>query len=616
MDVGTGSQRSWARTERELAEAPLPELVPSGPVVGGTPLRLCYLVAAQNATGRLSFDEGEGIRHELFFKRGVPHQATSTCPGFGLLPWLTANGALDAAAAARAEAAGGDPLAALFQLGLLPPADAFGWLGRWGCAVFARALAAEQGSFTWEPDAPAPAGTFPLGEKWALLCEVGRRLDMDVVARRLGARIDCPVMRAGDGLVPIESLALNAHEARVVASLDGTRSLAHLAAASPGDAPVIYRTGLFLAELGLASFAKARLERPAGAPLPDGAAAAQPASAAPGSRGVGATAGPGARGIDASAGPGARSAGPRGVGASAGPSARGIGGSAGPGARSAGPRGVGASAGPSARGIGGSAGPGTRSAGPRGAGTSAGPSARGIGSSAGPGNAPRFPTDEAGLRAFLESLQGKNHFEVLGLPRSATPNLIKQSYFQRARAFHPDLAGTGGPTVRRIREEITARLNEAWSCLSDDERRRAYLAELDAGGAKQLDVANVLVAEQLFRQATVLVKTRRFAEAVAELDRAISLNPEEGEFYAWRGFARFWSALDKHLARDEAMAEIEHALSLNERCAPAWLFAARIATVVGDATGAIKYYRRCLAVDEANLEAQRELRLLESRMAK
>ena len=126
----------------------------------------------------------------------------------------------------------------------------------------------------------------------------------------------------------------------------------------------------------------------------------------------------------------------------------------------------------------------------------------------------------------------------------------------------------------------------------------------------------VLLAEQLLRQATTLVKVRRFADALAELDRAIALHPDEGELYAWRGYARFALALDKRMARDEAMAEIEHALARNDRCAPAYLFAARISTVLGDEGDAIKYYKRCLAVDEANLEAQRELRLLESRMAK
>ncbi|WP_373048890.1 J domain-containing protein [Vulgatibacter sp.] len=541
MAEGVVSQRNWARSEEEMAAAPLPELTVAGPVVAGTPLRLYYLLAAKSVSGRLVIEEADGLRHELFCKRGVPEQARTTLPALGLLPWLAGRGILDAAAAARAEAAlpqaGGDPVGALIMQGLIPPADLFGHLGGHGQAVLQRLLHCEHGRFTWDPEAAVPAGTFPLGEKWALLCAAGRSLGDDAVARRLGDRIDCPVMRAGDGLVPIERLGLTAHEARALSRFDGTRSLAQLAFEQQGEAAVIYRTGLFLAEIGFASFARAVLPRPTGAPLPGGGRAEAPAPPPPKQQ---------------------------------------------------------------------------RAAPPKQHAHVQQGAARSFASPPG-----RYPTDEPGLRAFLGELEGKNHFEVLGLPRAATPNLIKQAFFQRARAFHPDLAGAGGPEVRQLREAITARLNEAWSCLSDDARRHAYLGELEAGGAgKAIDVANLLVAEQLFHQATVMVKARRFAEALAELDRAVALNPDEGEFYAWRGYARFSASLDKRLARDEAMAEIEHALALNGRCAPAFLFAARIATVLGDADDAIKYYRRCLAVDETNLEAQRELRLLESRISK
>jgi len=534
------SQREWARSAEELAAAPLAELVASGPVALGTVPRLCYLAAAQSASGRLVVDEDDARRYELWFKRGVPELARANLPELQLLAWLRKGGRLAATAVAQAEEAlprcGGDPVAALLALGLLPHAEAFATLGAHGRAVFERALLVEHGRFAWDAAAAPPPGTFPLGDKWGLLTAAGRALDLRTVARRLGERIDCPVMRAGDGLVALEVLGLNAHEMRAVASFDGTRSLAMLAAASPGEAETIYRTGLFLAELGLASFARARLQRPAAAPVPGREAQRETAR----------TPGPArpAHGHAATPGPARAHA--------------------------------------------------QRQAAD-----------------------PRFPSDAAGLRTFLADLEGKNHFEVLGLPRSATANLIKQAFFQRARAFHPDLTAGPDPDTRKLREVITARLNEAWSCLSDDKRRAAYLAELDAGDAgRKIDVANVLVAEQLFSQATVLVKARRFADALAELDRAIALHPDEGEYYAWRGFARFSAALDKRVARDEAMAEIEHALALNERCAPAFLFSARIATVLGDAEGAMKYYRRCLAVDGANLEAQRELRLLESRKSK
>lgn len=573
MGAGPGSRREWAASEEERAAAPLAELLPEGPVVAGTPFRLAYLAAATGATGRLVLDEGGGLRHEIFYKRGTPELARSSVPELGLLPWLEGRGLLDPGRRRQAEEAlprfGGDPVATLISLGLLAPERAFEQLSAHGAAVYARALLAETGRFAWERDAAPPPGTFPLGDRWALLCNAARTLDPALVLRRLGDRIDCPVMRAGDGLVAIEALGLNAHEARAAAAFDGKRSLATIAAERPAEAETTYRIGLFLADMGLASFARVRLERPAGA-----AAVPPRTPAAP--HGGGGTSAAAGRGAAASAPTPRAAVPPRPEPArTPGPSR-----TPGPAPRTPGP---------------------ARTPGP------------------GVGSQPKrvAPRDVEGLVAWLEKAERQNHFEVLGLSRRATTEEIKQAYFQLAKAFHPDLEASGDPELRRLRERATARINQAWSCLADERRRSAYLAEIDEGAAgKRVDVANLLAAEQLFQQAAWMVRARRYREAIEVLEQAIALHPEEGEYYAWRGFARFCATAEKQKVRDEAMRDIDRALTLNPRCAQAFLFAGRIATVLGDAAAAIQYYRRCLAIDEANPEAQRELRLLESRFSK
>lgn len=529
----TFSQR-WLHT----SEAPIPELVPTGALSGGAPFRLYYLIAATNASGLLELVDEDGRSFTIGFKRGTPELVRTSDPNLGLVPWLRSRGLLSAADAAKVEEAlpgvGGDPVAAILARGLIAPGEIFGHLGGHGEEVLARALLVGSGRFAWSADQPLPPGTFPLGDKWRLLCAVARRLGPELIGQRLGDRIDRPVMRAGDGLVDLATLALTAHEARAVALFDGTRSLAMIAGANPAEAETIYRTGWWLAEMGLASFAAAMLDRPAGVPLPAGMADPHQEPTL-----VEATPPPRPAGRPINVTPGPRS-------------------------------------------------------------TAGG----------------RYPTDLEGVRAFLAGLEGRNHFEVLGLPRNATGPLIKQAYFQRARAFHPDTA-VGDDALRLAKEAITSRLNEAYAVLGDDVRRADYVSALEAGASSStVDVANLLVAEQHFQQAAMLAKARRFADALAELNRAISFNDREGEFFAWRAYARFSAALDKRSARAEAFADIDRALLLNERCAVAFLFAARISTVLGDAEGAMKYYRRCLGVDGANVEAQRELRLLEARISK
>ena len=46
-----------------------------------------------------------------------------------------------------------------------------------------------------------------------------------------------------------------------------------------------------------------------------------------------------------------------------------------------------------------------------------------------------------------------------------------------------------------------------------------------------------------------------FGNAIDKLDEAIELNPDEGEFYAWRGYAKYFAIQDKKKAKQEAKAE-------------------------------------------------------------
>lgn len=68
----------------------------------------------------------------------------------------------------------------------------------------------------------------------------------------------------------------------------------------------------------------------------------------------------------------------------------------------------------------------------------------------------------------------RNHYEVLGLPRSATLAQIKRRYKELVRRYHPDVA----------RDKVTAhrlfiQINEAYETLSDPIRRKAYDESLE-----------------------------------------------------------------------------------------------------------------------------------------
>src|SRR5262245_29866931 len=63
----------------------------------------------------------------------------------------------------------------------------------------------------------------------------------------------------------------------------------------------------------------------------------------------------------------------------------------------------------------------------------------------------------------------KDYYEVLGVSRNATDDDIRKAYRKLARKHHPDV-NTGNKSA----EEIFKEISEAYSVLSDPEKRKKY----------------------------------------------------------------------------------------------------------------------------------------------
>lgn len=67
-----------------------------------------------------------------------------------------------------------------------------------------------------------------------------------------------------------------------------------------------------------------------------------------------------------------------------------------------------------------------------------------------------------------------NHYDVLGVDRTATPDVVRRAYLRRARALHPDrqsgVAESEAARSARAMQEV----NEAWRVLRDPASRSAY----------------------------------------------------------------------------------------------------------------------------------------------
>ncbi len=69
----------------------------------------------------------------------------------------------------------------------------------------------------------------------------------------------------------------------------------------------------------------------------------------------------------------------------------------------------------------------------------------------------------------------RNHYEVLGVPRTATTDEIKTKYRELARKFHPDIAQD-----KVMGQKIFSQINQAYRVLGDPDRRAEYDAAMAA----------------------------------------------------------------------------------------------------------------------------------------
>ncbi|MHB8419348.1 MAG: DUF4388 domain-containing protein [Myxococcales bacterium] len=547
---------------------------PSGRLEDQSALRLYYLVAAAEASGKLTLDAGPHAA-AVWFKQGTPQAVHSEAQALG--PFLVEQRALsEEALAAAVQSSPSDPLGALFASGQINPSSVFPLIQQHALSVLQRALLLGKGPFAFDPNEPPPPSGFPLGNRWEILLGAVRRLDSLTLARRLeGREAQAPRLNGSTA-----ELKLTAVETRLTAALDGSRSLSALLAAFPAEAEALQRLVLLLQELDRLSWEA----RPASRPPPP---VAPPSSAAP-PRTITPPPPP----------PPQAAAAPRPPTAPPAPRP----GKAPP--RAAVPP------------------PGARPPAPAGA----APPPRPVKPPTSPPRpAPRTSPPAPALKAeppakFLAGLREKNLFDRLGLPRSeGAPPQLKSVYLQLAKLYHPDMLPPGAtPEQRKQCEDILALLNEANAVLADDGRRKAYLEELAAqeAGVVDMDVEAILRAEEDFQRAVILIKGHKLREGLDIIESCIQLNEKEGEFYAWRGYAKFLLATDKRAAYPQAMAELQRCLKLTPRCPPAHLLEAHMAKLIGDEEAAQKAFKKVLELEPGNVDAQREIRLYQQRKKK
>ncbi len=223
-------------------------------------------------------------------------------------------------------------------------------------------------------------------------------------------------------------------------------------------------------------------------------------------------------------------------------------------------------------------------------------------------------------RRELEFLRSRNYFQVLGAQVDADDEAVRQAYLHRAKDVHPDVLGPNDPpAIRRIYEEMFRLVQNAYEALKTEARRREYLRFLEGGEEEEVirDARNVLEAEALFQHGRLLLRRRQWDAAAECFEEALRLHPDEGEYVLYLGIARVrQAAAGRPRAVEEAESLFRRAADMLPGSPEPWYRLGRIHAVRGDEAEAHRMFREAVRRDPNHTEAQRELRLLASRMEK
>jgi len=146
------------------------------------------------------------------------------------------------------------------------------------------------------------------------------------------------------------------------------------------------------------------------------------------------------------------------------------------------------------------------------------------------------------LDAAHAGLQRQNHYEVLGISRSAAAPEIRKTYISLAKLYHPDQHFRPEMSDRKERlTDLFHAIHEAYDTLTDQAKRDRYDSELARGGAKRRPVEHVQDnrsrAAEKFREGMALFDKGDFWSAEEAFEWAMRFDPRIAEYVFYRGLA-------------------------------------------------------------------------------
>jgi curved DNA-binding protein CbpA len=248
------------------------------------------------------------------------------------------------------------------------------------------------------------------------------------------------------------------------------------------------------------------------------------------------------------------------------------------------------------------------------------PPAKATSSAASPAQAGSTPDVlRAAILDMAQKLGKVNHFELLGVPQSASADEIGIAFVRAARQFHPDrLVNAGVQDLQPTAERILSRINEAAMVLGDARRRAEYVASLSSSAPQiQTSLPTVLEAENTFLKGEVFLKKGDFGKAIEAFTAATMGNPNEPQYRAYLAWARFEDPRTrKETVVRETLRTLEAVVKDRPKFARGYFWIGQLWKFLNEIDKAGPAFREAVQIDNTFIEASRELRLIEMRKAR
>jgi DNA-binding response OmpR family regulator/curved DNA-binding protein CbpA len=218
------------------------------------------------------------------------------------------------------------------------------------------------------------------------------------------------------------------------------------------------------------------------------------------------------------------------------------------------------------------------------------------------------------LLGTLAAMKRMDFFELLGVRKDPTADEVRRAHRELVREYHLDkFVGSSSAEVRELAAAVQELLSSARDALVDAGARADYRAKLGSGGVRHEvgeAVGRMLQAESTFRRGQQLLELGDVVGARPLFEEAVQLQPEEGEFVAYLGWARFQARPEDATEAQIARAALERAVHLSPTLEKAHLFLGYVLKSLGRAEEATRAFEGALECNPSSAEALRELSIL------